>query len=153
MAEPIKNVAYKFPILLVDSLNSVDFKINPTIEAGDFKISIDFAPYVNLTTLPVVQPVGSDVVEINLSAAEMNGDKIVVRAKDISGNEWGQASAIFDLPSSDIPSDITSIKKNRRIAPCTVHCHTISRIIIRLYNSKVTRIIIEQYAIASITCG
>jgi len=106
MAEPTKNIAYEFIVSLTDFSNPVQFKINPTIEAGDFQISIDGGAFVNLETLPIVQPAGSDVVKVNLSVAEMSGDKIIVRAKDVNGNEWEEVSAFLDLPS-DSPEPFT----------------------------------------------
>lgn len=98
---------------LVDTLNPTTFKVNPTIAAGDFQVSTDNGAFVNLTTLPVVQPAGSILVKVNLSAAEMNGDKITVRAKDVAGNEWEEALVFLDVPVTNIDT-VGQILRNRR---------------------------------------
>lgn len=101
MATPKKNVAYEFSMPLVDTANPTNFKVNPTIAAGDFQVSTDNAAFANLTTLPVVSPSGSIMVKVNLSAAEMNGDKVMVRAKDAAGAEWDEALVFIDVPISN----------------------------------------------------
>ena len=96
MSLPRKNVAYEFTMPL-DSILLAGFQANPTIAAGDFKVSIDNGTYTNLTTLPVVDPIGSINVKINLSAAEMNGDKVTIQALDVAGDEWEEVFVFFDL--------------------------------------------------------
>ena len=64
------------------------FQNNPTLAAGDVKVSIDGGALANLATLPVVTPAGSDWVKVSLSSTEMNGDNIMVQFKDAAGNEW-----------------------------------------------------------------
>lgn len=88
MSDPVINVAYDFTISLVSQANNNVFQTDPTIAAGDFQISIADGALANLATLPVVAPAASDLVVIALSAAEMNGKKIVVIGKDAAGNEW-----------------------------------------------------------------
>jgi len=88
MSDPVINVAYDFTISVVSQANNNVFQTNPTIAAGDFQISIADGALANLATLPVVAPAGSDLIVIALSAAEMNGKKIVVLGKDAAGNEW-----------------------------------------------------------------
>jgi hypothetical protein len=63
-------------------------QVNPTIAAGDFKVSIDGGAFANLATLPVVTPAGGRSVKITLSAAEMNGDNIFLQCVDAAGAEW-----------------------------------------------------------------
>lgn len=79
MADPLRNVAYTTVAIL-----SVD---NPTIAAGDFQVSIDGGSFANLTTLPTAID-SSAAVLVSLSASEMDGDNIVVRAQDQAGSEW-----------------------------------------------------------------
>jgi len=87
MASPKKNVAYTFYVALTDK-TSGGFKANPTIAAGDFKVSTDGGGFVNLATLPSVSPVGTVCVDVSLSADEQNGDRVVVLARDVAGDEW-----------------------------------------------------------------
>lgn len=85
---PKKATAYTFHIGLEDQGNPGLLKANPTIAAGDFKVSIDGGAFANLSTLPTVTPAGGVSVEIQLSSGEMNGDNIVVACIDASGAEW-----------------------------------------------------------------
>jgi hypothetical protein len=61
---------------------------NPTIAAGDFKVSTDGGAFASLGTLPVVTPAAGKSVKITLSAAEMTGDNITVVCSDAAGAEW-----------------------------------------------------------------
>jgi hypothetical protein len=63
-------------------------KTTPTIAAGDVKVSIDGGALANVTNLPTEAPAASGLVEIDLTAAEMNGSVIVVRGVDVAGDEW-----------------------------------------------------------------
>lgn len=99
MPEPVRGIAYEFYISLIDEDNSPDFKVNPTIATGDFKISKDGGTFANLTTLPVVTPAGSSSVKVNLSATEMDADKIVVEGKDAAGLQWVNISMFIDAPT------------------------------------------------------
>jgi hypothetical protein len=73
---------------LPSQANTKTFQANPTLAAGDVKVSIDGGTLNNLTTLPTVTPAAGKMVKISLSAAEMNGDNITVVAADVSGAEW-----------------------------------------------------------------
>lgn len=96
---PKKNEDFKIRIALEDYANPGNFKSNPTIAAGDFKVSIDGGALANLTTLPSVSPASSIFVEITLSASEMNGDVISVQAIDqTSPKEW--ADLAFSIPTT-----------------------------------------------------
>jgi len=106
---PKKGVAYDFSLSLSDSASPANFKANPTIAAGDFKVSIDNGSFNNLATLPTVAPAGSILVRIQLSSTEMNGDKVVVWAKDAAGEEWEEVMSFIDVPVrnvEDTPSDV-----------------------------------------------
>jgi hypothetical protein len=61
---------------------------NPTLAAGDVKISLDGGALANLATLPVVTPASSKLVKVTLSQAETNADNIVVLFSDAAGAEW-----------------------------------------------------------------
>lgn len=86
---PVKNEDFAIRIALEDMQNPGSFKSNPTIAAGDFKVSTDGGALANLTTLPSVSPAASIWVLVSLSAAEMNGDVIAVQGIDqTSPKEW-----------------------------------------------------------------
>jgi hypothetical protein len=61
---------------------------NPTLAAGDFKVSIDGGALANLTTLPTVTPAAGRQIKVTLSSAEMTGDNITVQCVDAAGAEW-----------------------------------------------------------------
>jgi len=96
MSTPKKNVAYVLYLSLIDTTDPGTFKANPTIAAGDFKVSIDGGGFANLATLPVVEPAGSIVVKVSLSAGEMDGAKIVVQCIDAAGGEWNNLFVFID---------------------------------------------------------
>lgn len=85
---PQKNVEYILYIGLFSQADTKLLKANPTIAAGDFKVSTDGGAFANLATLPVVTPAAGTAVKITLSTTEMNGDNIVVTCIDAAGAEW-----------------------------------------------------------------
>ena len=90
---PKKNEDFIFIITLQDYSNPGNFKSNPTIAAGDFKVSTDGGAFANLGTLPTVTPASGVAVKVTLSSSEMNGDYIIVVAVDqTSPKEWSDAS-------------------------------------------------------------
>lgn len=93
---PEKGVAYETYINLTDAANRPQFRTNPTIAIGDFKVSIDGGAFADLTTTPVVTPAGSKAVKISWSAAEMNGDRIHTIGSDVVGEEWDDVSITID---------------------------------------------------------
>lgn len=98
MTTPKKNTAYELSISLVDAASPTSLKANPTLATGDFKISIDNGAFTNLASLPVVEPAGSILVKVSLSASEMNGDKVTIWAKDAAGAEWEETTIFLDVP-------------------------------------------------------
>lgn len=64
------------------------FQANPTLAAGDVKVSIDGGALNNLNTLPTVTPAAGKLVKVTLSAAEMTGDNLQVIFSDAAGAEW-----------------------------------------------------------------
>lgn len=86
---PVKNEDFIFYLALEDYANPGRFKSNPTIAAGDFKVSKDGGALANLTTLPTVAPASSVMVKVELSATEMNADNVtVVWIDQTSPPEW-----------------------------------------------------------------
>lgn len=87
-APPLKNAAYVFAASLRSQADTKLFQANPTLAAGDFKVSIDGGAFANLASLPTVTPAAGKRIQVSLSAAEMNGDNITVLASDAAGAEW-----------------------------------------------------------------
>ena len=117
MAEPRKNEAYDFPLTLIDSVTG-GLRTNPTIAVGDFKVSTDGAAFVDLATIPVVTPAGSTSVKINLSADEMNGDKIVVQGIDVAGAEWDGVFVFIEVPEGTVET-LLDIEEGDRVETST----------------------------------
>lgn len=75
---------------------AVDYKINPTLAAGDVKISKDDGAFVNLATLPTVTPSGDTSVKIVLSAPELECKRAVIRFVDSATKEWEDQEIIIE---------------------------------------------------------
>ncbi len=96
---PVKNEDFVTYISLEDYANPGNFKANPTIAAGDFKISKDGGALANLATLPTVSPAGSVLVKIELSATEMNADVVSwVFIDQTSPKEW--SDFVISIPTT-----------------------------------------------------
>lgn len=96
---PKKNEDFYIQIALEDYSNPGNFKSNPTIAAGDFKVSKDGGALANLATIPVVAPASSALVTVTLSATEMNCDYVTVIGVDqTSPKEW--ADIMFSIPTT-----------------------------------------------------
>lgn len=86
---PVNAVAYRVFVALQDFATPGAYKANPTLAAGDVKVSKDGGAFANLTTLPAVTPAAGIAVQVDLSAAEMTGDNIFVQFIDqTSPKEW-----------------------------------------------------------------
>jgi hypothetical protein len=98
---PIKNISYTFYISLIDDANPTKFKVDPTVDLGDFKVSIDGGNFEDLINTPTVSPIGSSSVKIILTAAEMNGNNIVVRGIDTTATiEWQEIVIILETSAT-----------------------------------------------------
>ena len=95
---PKKNAAHTFYLSLGSQSSAYTFQTNPTLAAGDVKVSTDGAAFVNIATLPVVTPSGGKAVKVDLSASEMNGDNIQVLFSDAAGAEW--ADVLINIQTS-----------------------------------------------------
>ena len=94
------------------------FKANPTLAAGDVKISKDGGAFANLASLPTVTPAGDTSVQVALSATEMQAARIVVKFVDAAGAEWesflivietfGNASAQFTGDYNNLDAAVSS---------------------------------------------
>jgi hypothetical protein len=86
---PVKGEDFIMRIALTDAALTGGLRINPTIAAGDFKISKNGGALADLATLPVVEPAGSMWVKIALSTTEMNTDTVAIQAIDQTAiKEW-----------------------------------------------------------------
>ena len=90
---PNKNEAFEFDITLEDYVNSGTMKTNPTLASGDFKLVQDGAAEANPATLPAVTPASGRTIRVQLTAAEMNFDRINFLAHDQTvPPEWADYS-------------------------------------------------------------
>jgi len=86
---PVKNEDFICYITLEDLANPGQFKSNPTIASGDWKVSKDGGALSNLSTLPSVEPASSVMVKVTLSNTEMNADNVTIIGIDqTSPKEW-----------------------------------------------------------------
>lgn len=85
---PKRATAYKFYVGLVDQSNTKLLKANPTLAAGDVKVSKDGGAFANLTTLPSANPASGAAIMVDLSGTEMTADNVVVQFTDAAGAEW-----------------------------------------------------------------
>jgi hypothetical protein len=96
---PVKGEDFKVRIALEDMTNPGRFKSSPTIAAGDFKVDKDGGGLTNLSTLPTVDPSGTKLVLITLSATEMTADVVTLVCSDqTSPAEW--ADYVVSIPTT-----------------------------------------------------
>lgn len=96
---PVKGEDFVCRIALEDMNVAGSFKSSPTIAAGDFKVDKDGAGLTNLTTLPSVDPTGSVLVKVALSATEMTADVVTIVGVDqTSPKEW--ADFVLTIPTT-----------------------------------------------------
>jgi hypothetical protein len=100
---PKKNTEYIFYISLTSQADVKLFQINPTLAAGDVKVSTDGGAEGNIATLPVVTPAGSKRVKVTVSASEMNGDNTQITFSDAAGAEW--ADKTINIQTTREPLD------------------------------------------------
>jgi len=79
---------FTFYVSLVSQENVKIFQANPTLAAGDAKISIDDGAPANLNTLPTVDADFTKRVKVVLNQAETNGDNLTIIFSDAAGDEW-----------------------------------------------------------------
>ncbi len=99
--------AFSFVIGLVDRTSRPQFKANPTIATGDFKVSTGGGSLTNLATLPDVYPAGGKAVRIQLSASEMSGGTVTVIGSDAAGSEWDDV--IVSIAPDSLRAELTSV--------------------------------------------
>ena len=84
----IRGQAYRLFLALPSQSNPLTMQSNPTLASGDAKVSKDGGSLANLTTLPAVTPASSKLVQVDLSATEMDADNVSIVLSDASGAEW-----------------------------------------------------------------
>lgn len=109
---PVAGEEYSFSVTLVAIGGNGVAAYDPTIEEGDFKLSINGGDWENLDNLPVVSPEGSIRVGVTLSAEETAeagaGGEIWVRWSDQEGEEWFTHHEVLRVYESDIGSPLTA---------------------------------------------
>lgn len=96
-----------FYIELTSQADTKLFQVNPTIAAGDFKLSQDGGAFANLVNLPVVTPAGGRAVKFIISSAEMNATNILVQCVDAAGTEW--CDAYINIQTNPVDANMTRI--------------------------------------------
>lgn len=109
---PKINTAFVFAVGLVSQTSSHAFQANPTLAAGDVKVSIDNGALANLATLPTVTPAAGKIVKVSLSAAEMNGANIQVVFSDAAGAEWDDLIINIQTSTQQIDDLATQVSVN-----------------------------------------
>lgn len=85
---PVKNEEFIFYVALRDKLTG-DFKVNPTLAAGDVKVKKDSGSPTNLGTLPAVDNASEIWVKVTLTSTEFNADNVMIQFIDqTSPKEW-----------------------------------------------------------------
>lgn len=96
---PVRAEDFEIHVSLEDYANPGNFKSNPTIAAGDWKVSKDGGALANLGTLPTVEPASSVMVLIVLSGTEMTADSVVIVGIDQTApKEW--ADFVLSIPTT-----------------------------------------------------
>jgi hypothetical protein len=113
-----KNEALTFYVSLKASADDDTVQANPTVVAGDVRISTDGSAWANLATTPTVDPAGGQGVKVDLSAAETNGDNFLVYFEDqTAAEEWKAEMFSFhtyavdqdDLVRSTVPANTLDV--------------------------------------------
>lgn len=96
---PVKNEDFIIRVAVEDYANPGNFKSDPTIASGDWKVDKDGGGLTNLSTLPSVDPASSVLVKITLSSTEMNADVVTVVGVDQTNpKEW--ADFVITIPTT-----------------------------------------------------
>lgn len=86
---PVRGETWTHYFAVEDYSNPGNFKANPTIAAGDWKLSLDDGALNNFATIPEVSPAGSIWIKFVFSATETDGKIIKIQGIDqTSPKEW-----------------------------------------------------------------
>lgn len=93
---PKSAIAKIYYIQLRSAADNTSVLLNPTIEAGDFKICADDGAESNPTTLPSVSPAASGWVKVPFTVGEFTGHTIKLRWSDQTATkEWVDGGISF----------------------------------------------------------
>ena len=109
-----KNETYTFYLTLISQADTDIFQVNPTLAAGDIKVSIDGGALANITVLPIAIGAGK-VLSMSLSAAEFNGNEISIVFSDVAGAEWQDALIVISTEQALVLLGSSSIKNGDEI--------------------------------------
>lgn len=101
MGRAVAGQTKTFGIELGSVANAGKFQVNPTLDAADFRLSINGGAFTALTNTPTVSPAGGAQVVVVLAAAETTsagaGGRIHLRCSDSSGAEWQDLAIDIDV--------------------------------------------------------
>lgn len=97
---PIRGQQFIFYVSLPSQANPNIHQVNPTLAAGDVKISKDGGAEANLGTLPAVTPASSKRVKVTVSATEMDADNVTITFSDAAGSEW--CDVTINIPTAGL---------------------------------------------------
>ena len=110
MEQIVKNVDLQHIYTSLIEYGDVSLKINPTLSAGDVKISLDGGSFSDISTLPTV--IGGYKIDVVLSQAETNCSQCQIMFKDQTPiPEWNDKVINISTTEMDYNS-ITSISSN-----------------------------------------
>lgn len=115
MANPKYGVAYTFDIELSSQGTAATFQSSPTLAAGDVKITKNGGALADLATLPVVTPAAGTTVKVDLSATEMQAERIAVLFVDAAGAEWHPVTARLHTTTLTIEDILTAAQVNTEV--------------------------------------
>lgn len=84
-------------------------KANPTLAAGDVKVSKDGGALTNIATLPAATPAASALLRFSFSATELSCKELAVLCIDAAGAEWEDLAFVvetFGHPNAKHPLDL-----------------------------------------------
>ena len=99
-----------FYVSLAPRTANGQWQSNPTLAAGDVKISLDGGAFANLGTLPSVEPAAGKAVKVTLSQAETNADNLVIIFSDAAGPIRSMRPSVarivaFAIGAAPVPSN------------------------------------------------
>lgn len=112
---PKRGVEYITYVSLVSQADAKLLQSNPTLAAGDVKISKDGGAFANLNTLPTVTPASGKGVKVTLSATEMTADNVLVIFSDAAGAEWCDLSLNIQTSAQQIDDLATPAQVNAEV--------------------------------------
>lgn len=92
--------------LALKAAGTQNLQINPSITAGDVRVSKDGGALADIVALPLVTPTGSSLVRVVLSPTEMTADRVAVVFSDLTvGKEWDDEVIIVETYGNDDNED------------------------------------------------